>query len=970
MKKKRLTKYNWYGSDVDSEGNPIVPPLANEGNPLSGLNEGEFYIHNHPNNPSVWIRTADGHIRSISGSNVDLSDIYNQLSLFGSLWEKRTDANGSEYIFGKLPVVLQYGLTMYTGDNVDIPSIAEGLPFDQKTIWYNPTTKQIEVLVSGGGSSEGGVSNFWDLNNIPSWITANKPTYTYSEIDGTPTSLKNPYALTFGSKTYDGSAARTILASDLGALTAHQTIYKLTFQAGAFAAGSFTANSAAKTINIPTTTSHISEGTNLYFTNARAVSALTSTLANYVKIAGEQTITGKKNFTTGGLFVNGSQIKYDATNKYWKLEGDLLVTGGVTMYANEGTYTPSTIMDAIAVDGTTISKDGGVLKVIGSVGGATTLGALSNVGSWADSVASQDRIMYQAANSSQWVAKNLSDLSVGGVTGDYLPLNMTSTPFVVNTQSGVVNFKSTSSSEVGFRLYLGDSNKGGLWANDERIYLYHAPTGNSIGLTTGGRLIFKAGGVDYTVLHSDNYDNYALPLSGGTLTGTLAIINEDVSLCLYRQQNNATPYIRFAKNATTQYGELGVYNDGRLVFWPLVSSQGGYGQWNTVWHSGNDGSGSGLDADMLDGKHYSDIINGNVASATKLQTARTIWGQSFDGTANITGDLKLGLSRILGVDDAFLITSSADSVTFGYGTSAKGIPTYIDGNVVYIRYGTSRTTGLFVSDAGNVGIGTTSPLYKLDVRGIMMCQYMRFNSYTDESKQIGYIGRGSNAVDDLILHAESGQLRFYANGDTTNPMTFKNQKLTVPGDVYATGFWSNIPSGGSVVKFRITSDESSNATWFQSANYAGTSVNGSIYLSGINGKDLTLCKVYGPLLVTGGVTTYSDRRKKTILNHVELSLKEIADAPLIEHYYNSDEKKTTHVGSIAQYWAGLNDWFCKEDNEGYLTMEIQNAALASAISIARELDRYEDKTDKRIADLEAENKRLKEEIELLKWNIA
>lgn len=52
-----------------------------------------------------------------------------------------------------------------------------------------------------------------------------------------------------------------------------------------------------------------------------------------------------------------------------------------------------------------------------------------------------------------------------------------------------------------------------------------------------------------------------------------------------------------------------------------------------------DGSGSGLDADLLDGKNYSDIVNGNVASATKLQTARTIWGQSFNGTANVSGNM-------------------------------------------------------------------------------------------------------------------------------------------------------------------------------------------------------------------------------------------------------------------------------------------------------------------------------------------
>lgn len=122
----------------------------------------------------------------------------------------------------------------------------------------------------------------------------------------------------------------------------------------------------------------------------------------------------------------------------------------------------------------------------------------------------------------------------------------------------------------------------------------------------------------------------------------------------------------------------------------------------------------------------------------------------------------------------------------------------------------------------------------------------------------------------------------------------------------------------------------------------------------------------GNLLTTGGITMYSDERKKTILNHVELSLKEIADAPIIEHYYNSDEKKTTHVGSIAQYWAGLNDWFCKKDGDGYYTMEIQNAALASVISVAREVMRYESKTDKRIRLLKKRIGELEDEIETLK----
>lgn len=162
---------------------------------------------------------------------------------------------------------------------------------------------------------------------------------------------------------------------------------------------------------------------------------------------------------------------------------------------------------------------------------------------------------------------------------------------------------------------------------------------------------------------------------------------------------------------------------------------------------------------------------------------------------------------------------------------------------------------------------------------------------------------------------------------------------------------------------------SSSASWSLCSNS-----NGNMYIgkrNGIshyaaNGDAYTLMLSGQNLLCYGGITMYSDIRKKTKLQDVELSLKQIADAPLIEHYYNSDSKRTTHVGSIAQYWASMNDWFCKLDSEGFYMMEIQNAALASAISIARELVKYESKTDKEIRLLKDEVKRLKKEIKILK----
>ena len=50
--------------------------------------------------------------------------------------------------------------------------------------------------------------------------------------------------------------------SSKGYVTGHQTIYTLTLQAGSFTAGTYTPNSAAKTIKVPTTLDHIADGTN------------------------------------------------------------------------------------------------------------------------------------------------------------------------------------------------------------------------------------------------------------------------------------------------------------------------------------------------------------------------------------------------------------------------------------------------------------------------------------------------------------------------------------------------------------------------------------------------------------------------------------------------------------------------------------------------------------------------------------
>ena len=73
---------------------------------------------------------------------------------------------------------------------------------------------------------------------------------------------------------------------------------------------------------------------------------------HYVTLDTSQTISGEKDFT-GGLLVKGNEIVWDERG-FWKLDGDLLVTGGIVSYADNPTYTPSTVMNALVLDNQTL----------------------------------------------------------------------------------------------------------------------------------------------------------------------------------------------------------------------------------------------------------------------------------------------------------------------------------------------------------------------------------------------------------------------------------------------------------------------------------------------------------------------------------------------------------------------------------------------------------------------------------------
>ena len=188
-------------------------------------------------------------------------------SIWDKCWELRKTDQGEEYIFGKLPVAVQYGLTSYVDvGNLKLPDIYDGLRIDNQTLYWeetteettdeegNAVTKVVKVLKSKSGGNGSGT-----IKDVV--VEGKGNAITNVELSADKTGLVFTKGLEFVEKNY---------------LDEH-------------------------------------------FYNKKWIDE------HYVTLDTSQTISGKKDFT-GGLLVKGNEIVWDERG-FWKLDGDLLVTG-------------------------------------------------------------------------------------------------------------------------------------------------------------------------------------------------------------------------------------------------------------------------------------------------------------------------------------------------------------------------------------------------------------------------------------------------------------------------------------------------------------------------------------------------------------------------------------------------------------------------------------------------------------------
>lgn len=145
-----------------------------------------------------------------------------------------------------------------------------------------------------------------------------------------------------------------------------------------------------------------------------------------------------------------------------------------------------------------------------------------------------------------------------------------------------------------------------------------------------------------------------------------------------------------------------------------------------------------------------DNISGNASTATKLQTPRTIWGQSFDGTGNVSGSLSEVGNIHFKVDNSYDIGSNAAASRYIY-THWLGARS---GRKLELGANDSRFgQGLCIDTNLNVGIGTNTPAYKFDVKG--------------DIRATGFIKNGGN--ENQLLRADGGVAAFNWAGQSGQP---------------------------------------------------------------------------------------------------------------------------------------------------------------------------------------------------------
>lgn len=391
----------------------------------------------------------------------------------------------------------------------------------------------------------------------------------------------------------------------------------------------------------------------------------------------------------------------------------------------------------------------------------------------------------------------------------------------------------------------------------------------------------------------------------------------------------------------------------------------------TTYTSATAGGGTAVTTFTLNSKT---LMNAVVESSTKLQTERTIWGQKFNGTANVSGDLT-NVGKITFSDTDSLLQTTSQSFNFMTSSgTAKGIK--VKSLLVGDGYSSSVDTGCITASgditakklnvkgsANSTGYINADTSYNMffNVGGISL---LSLDSSTKTvragASENGNVNLGNSTTRWSNLYSVAGN--FSGNITASGGINYNGSEITnVNRITFATGDAGRktvITNGGSFLLYTATggwagglgyyTNDGSNslgnaAGAYGSGNilnyyfYGGTynspimTINPSTKYVGIGTTAATQkLHVVGNILATGAITAQaaSDARLKDIVKTKKTYQQRLLElGNIVDFTYNTtakernknavDDKK--HIGLIYQnaVKSELNNFCFKDEKDGY-----------------------------------------------------
>ena len=714
MSKKKLTKHIWYGSDTVNENGELQaapPPKAvDDGTEewhLSGITRGELYLNDYEEDPSLFVLCRDGKIRKISGGGNG-----NKAPLYWKLVDKDSDGN-------PLPEDKWYILTDYHAKSAgDVVAYATSDHDIVLPIAGNGVLGAIK-LPSGGDSAL--VIDKDGTLRINEGMIGGKGKIYYAgaglQLLNQPNTedTQNQFAVKFG------NAKGTVLEGD--------KLYAATWwgqklNSNGIATGAMT--------GVPSINGLIHLNSDKTFDVAKDKSA------QWVRFSGGNSING---MTGTNAVLSNLYLNYKDASHYVKIDANdnVLATGDVVAYAtgNYDIVSPIAGTGALGMvkvgNGLNIATDG-TLSVAGDVGGSVSGITKTGSGNALTDVelTNDNKIIAFTKELTFWHKDN--DGSGSGLDADMVDGYHRS-----NLYNTTIDWYHTSTARSREITVTNDYN------TFYPVVLEVAVTTNGVPYTIGvGKSLGSTSNPNWAGNHSSKTSsiNY---IGIGRISSWDGNANFFTTLC------NLQPYARLLKKVEVRGNEKSI-----IVFWlrggtatyrmycsaginsiniyyartNVGSTSAGYEYYvEPIALSKSDNDGNYAKDSHITASIFEGSLIGNASSATKLMTARTIWGQNFNGTANVRGsiydvdDIYINRDRKIIMKDTnsdnvnVLHLSNTNNLHIGYDLATKGYNTYINSNEIYFRTSSSLTERMRIISNGNVGIGTTNPGFKLEIRG-------------------------------------------------------------------------------------------------------------------------------------------------------------------------------------------------------------------------------------------------------------